>query len=253
MVNSVGIDDNGKGSPPEPLARTARSPVKRNLWAMLTQIYGVTTADDALAVDQLGPDHVGIVLDEGIPTWDNVDEATAQAIVQSIRNARVVALSLATTRERILATCQVMRPAIVHLARAYQMGSEALSQLRGDLEPTQLMLTVPVVGEESITEARRLAPLGDFLLLDSSHPSTGIVGATGLVHDWDLSERIVSCVGCPVFLAGGLGADNVADAIRRVRPAGVDSETRTSRVDDRRRKDLGLVEEFLATARAGTP
>ena len=80
------------------------------------------------------------------------------------------------------------------------------------------------------------------------------MGATGLVHDWALSGAIVGAVSaqwsCPVFLAGGLGPENVASAIEQVRPGGVDSETRTSRSDDRRRKDLDKVERFIAIARS---
>ena len=48
------------------------------------------------------------------------------------------------------------------------------------------------------------------------------LGGTGRVHDWALSRRIVAEAPCPVFLAGGLNAGNVADAIRQVRPYGVD-------------------------------
>jgi phosphoribosylanthranilate isomerase len=75
------------------------------------------------------------------------------------------------------------------------------------------------------------------------------VGATGLVHDWDLSAAVVASVGRPVLLAGGLGPHNVRQAIERVRPAGVDSETRTSKESDRRRKDLEKVRAFIDTAR----
>ena len=55
-----------------------------------------------------------------------------------------------------------------------------------------LMLTVPVRGESDLVEAARLADVADYLLLDWSHPLAGIVGATGLVHDWDVSARIVT-------------------------------------------------------------
>jgi phosphoribosylanthranilate isomerase len=193
---------------------------------MLTQIYGLTTVADAVTVDGLRPDHIGVVVDEGIPTWDSVDEPTTAAIAGSLNAARLVALSLSTIPSRIVATYRLLRPAIMHLARAHQIPTEILARLREDLVSAQLMLTVPVVGEESMVDAARLADLGDYLLLDSSHPSTGVVGATGLVHDWELSARIVSSVDCAVLLAGGLGPDNVADAIRRVHPAGVDSETK---------------------------
>ena len=92
---------------------------------------------------------------------------------------------------------------------------------------------------------------------DFDFASDSIVGrggeaslASGHTHDWDLSARVVAAVDVPVFLAGGLGPENVAEAIRRTRPFGVDSETRTSRDPDRRRKDPDRVRRFLIEARA---
>jgi phosphoribosylanthranilate isomerase len=215
---------------------------------VLTQIYGLTTVEDAAAVDRLGPDHIGVVVDEGIDTWDSVDETTAVEIAEVLHNARLVALSLSTDPARIRATAELLNPAVVHLARAHEMELAVVMEVRAELAPRELMLTVPVIDSDSIAVADRLAACADFLLLDSSHPFTGVVGATGTVHDWELSAQIVASVACPVFLAGGLGPENVSEAIRRVHPAGVDSETRTSRVDDRRRKDLALVEAFIARA-----
>jgi phosphoribosylanthranilate isomerase len=217
---------------------------------VLIQIYGLTTVADAAAVDRLGVDHIGVVVDEGIDTWDRVDEATAQAIANSVQHSRLVALSLSTDPNRVIATAALLNASIVHLARAHQMQTVTLNQLREQLAPIQLMLTVPVKGEEDVIEAARLEDVADYLLLDSSHPLTGVVGATGLVHDWDVSARIVARAECPVILAGGLGPENVADAIAQVRPAGVDSETRTSRDNDRRRKNLAKVEAFIDRARA---
>jgi phosphoribosylanthranilate isomerase len=219
---------------------------------VLTQIYGLTTVDDAVAVDRLRPDHVGIVVDEGIDTWDLVDEDTALAIAAAVRHARVVALSLSTAPDRIAATADLLRPAVIHLARAHLMAPGALAAVRERVAPAELMLTVPVIDDGALDVAARLGGHGDWLLLDSSHPGTGVVGATGLVHDWTVSARIVAAATAPVVLAGGLGPRNVADAIRAVGPAGVDSETRTSRDDDRRRKDLDKVEAFLAAVASAT-
>src|SRR5207253_2122278 len=128
-----------------------------------------------------------------------------------------IALSLSTDPNRIIATAALLNPSIVHLARAHQMPTATLDQLLEQLAPTQLMLTVPVQGETGFVEAARLADVADYLLLDSQHPLTGIVGATGLVHDWNVSARIVTSAQCPVILAGGLGPDNVAAAIAQVR------------------------------------
>jgi phosphoribosylanthranilate isomerase len=215
------------------------------------QIYGVTTAEDAAGVNALRPENVGVVLDEGIPTWDSVDDSTMPTILAELPDVSVVALSLSTDPARVLRTAATVEPAIVHLARAVDgLGVDAVARLRAALAPAEIMVTIPVRGEASIGVARRFAEVADYLLLDTMHPATGVVGATGLVHDWSWSRRIVEAVSRPVFLAGGLGPDNVADAMNAVRPFGVDSETNTSRVDDRRRKDLAKVERFVDLARA---
>lgn len=217
---------------------------------MFVQIYGITTAEDAAAVDRLGPDSVGVVLDEGVPTWDSVDADTACAIVKALPHVRVTALSLSTDPDRILATVQTIGPDIVHLARADAIDDATLQRIRAKVEPAQLLLTVPVDGPGALDVARRLSEVGDSLLLDTKHPDTGIVGATGHTHDWSISADIVNSLDTTVVLAGGLGPENVRDAITAVRPFGVDSETRTSRDDDRRRKDIGKVEAFISLARS---
>ncbi len=217
---------------------------------MLTQIYGITTAEDAALVNALRPDHVGVVLDEGIASWDSIDELALGEILPELCDVRVVALSLATERERILRTVDLVTPSWLHLARAVALPPDEVSRLREALAPLPVMLTIPVRDVAAVALAERYAPCADALLLDSAHPATGEVGATGRVHDWELSRRIVQRVPVPVILAGGLGPDNVLEAIERTRPAGVDSLTRTSRADDRRRKDPERVRLFLERARA---
>ena len=58
------------------------------------------------------------------------------------------------------------------------------------------------------------------LLLDAF--VEGTYGGTGKTVDWDLAAEVVKVSKKPVILAGGLTADNVAEAIRKVRPYGVD-------------------------------
>jgi phosphoribosylanthranilate isomerase len=215
---------------------------------VLTQVYGLTDVSDAAEVDRIGADHIGIVLDEGIDTWDRVDLATARAIIHAVTRAKIVALSLSSDPDRVQMTADLLEPDIVHLARAHLMDDDALHLVRASLAPAELMLTVPIRGPDAATAVERLAAAADYLLLDSAQPNTGQVGATGLVHDWSVSAAIVDVSSVPVILAGGLGPDNVQEAIRRVRPTGVDSETRTSQNGNRRRKDLVKVAEFIRLA-----
>lgn len=81
---------------------------------------------------------------------------------------------------------------------------------------------IHVEGTDSIDMVDRYAGLIDAFLLDSGRPSTGELGGTGRTHDWSISRTITARAPVPVFLAGGLTPDNVAQAIRIVRPFGVD-------------------------------
>jgi phosphoribosylanthranilate isomerase len=225
------------------------TPAEHTIHGVLVQVYGTTTVADARAIDGLGLDHMGIVPDEGFPAWDAVDFDTARAIASALTNTRLVVASLSPEAERVVATVQAVQPAVIHLARAGDMDAITLERIRASVGNVELMATVPVLDDSAVAVAKRLAPFADYLLLDTKDPDSGAVGATGLVHDWQVSTRIVNAVDVPVLLAGGLGPDNVARAIATVRPAGVDSETRTSRGDDRRRKDLDKVEAFVAAAR----
>jgi len=88
------------------------------------------------------------------------------------------------------------------------------------------------------------------LLLDSHRPGDVQIGAQGITHSWEIDKRIVESVRIPVIIAGGLGPDNIVDAIRTVRPAGVDSKTKTDKDDGSHTKDLQKVRQFVARAKS---
>jgi phosphoribosylanthranilate isomerase len=71
-----------------------------------------------------------------------------------------------------------------------------------------------------------------------------------VTHSWELDRRIIESVRIPAIIAGGLGPENVQDAVRVVRPAGVDSKTKTDRSDGTHTKDLEKVSAFLNAARS---
>jgi phosphoribosylanthranilate isomerase len=99
-----------------------------------------------------------------------------------------------------------------------------LEKLRARLPGITLVQVIHVGGEESIDEARMIAPFVDALLLDSGNQKLAVkeLGGTGRVHDWRISRRIRDAVDVPLFLAGGLNAGNVAAAVAAVQPHGVD-------------------------------
>jgi phosphoribosylanthranilate isomerase len=139
-----------------------------------------------------------------------------------------------------------LRPSILHLgASADRLSPADVADLKKRLPALQIMRSVPVVNEESIAIATSYDGIADFILLDSYRAADRQIGALGVTHDWRISRRIVELVRAPVILAGGLGPDNVKEAIRAVRPAGVDSKTRTDRNDGSHGKDIERVQCFL--------
>jgi phosphoribosylanthranilate isomerase len=218
--------------------------------AMLTQIYEVATAEEAAAISAIGVDHVGILVGDGRFPRELPVAAAAKIAAAIAPPAKFSALFLAREIDLIVSWARELKPAIVHLgAGAELLSPQDVASLKRMLPDVAIMRSVPVFGEESVAIAQSYMEVADFLLLDSYRPADEQIGALGVTHDWRISRRIVEISAIPVILAGGLGPDNVADAIRVVRPAGVDSKTRTDRAGSHA-KDLERVRRFHEAARA---
>ena len=224
---------------------------------MLTQIYEVSTPLEARAISAIGVAHIGILVGNGeFPRELPLAEA-AQVAASVAPPAKVSALFLTADVSLIEVWAGQLCPAIVHLGAALELLSpDQTASLKRKLPGRLLMRSIPVTGEESLALARGYEGIVDFLLLDSHREADRQIGALGVTHDWRISRRIVDLVSVPVILAGGLGPDNVAEAIRAVRPAGVDSKTRTDRPGSHaigsHAKDLDRVRRFhMAAQNAG--
>jgi phosphoribosylanthranilate isomerase len=120
---------------------------------------------------------------------------------------------------------QVRRAGVDAVQLVDTLPEGAHEELRARLpHRVRLVQVIHVLDDTSVDEALALAPHVDALLLDSGNPRLAVkeLGGTGRVHDWALSRAIVERSPVPVFLAGGLNADNVGGAVRAVRPFGVD-------------------------------
>lgn len=115
-----------------------------------------------------------------------------------------------------------IRPTVVQLVDAVQ--ARTYDALRRAHPEVLVMQVIHVRDNESVQAAVEVAAFVDAILLDSGNPAAPVkeLGGTGRVHDWTVSRAIRDSVSVPVFLAGGLRADNVTDAIGVVRPFGVD-------------------------------
>lgn len=216
---------------------------------MLVQIYETQDASEARALEAVGVDHIGVLVGRGRYARE-LRPPEARRIFDAITRARKVALSLSDDLEDVIEVVAETVPDILHLGTVPEaLGPEAVATLKTRFPDLQLMRTIPVIDDQSLLLAKRYDGLADYLLLDTYQPGDTQVGATGAPHDWELSRRIVGSVRTPVILAGGLGPQNVAEAIRMVRPAGVDSKTHTDR-NGGPFKDIEQVRAFVRIAKS---
>ena len=216
---------------------------------MLVQIFEVQTPEEAAALARLGVDHIGVLVGDGaFPRELSITQTKAIFAAVPAGHKRV-ALSLSADLEQVTRVVEETKPDIVQVqAEIEDFPTTMTCMLKTRFPQIPIMRAIPVIDEASIEVAGSYRGVADFLLLDSWDPATGQFGALGRTHDWSLSRRIVDDVGTPVILAGGLGPENVAAAIAAVRPAGVDSKTRTDRLDGSG-KDLAKVEAFVTAAK----
>lgn len=97
-----------------------------------------------------------------------------------------------------------------------------INELKELLPGINIIQVVHVIDKTSVEKAHKYALEADALLLDSGTADKKKLGGTGKVHNWEYSKEIVDRVDKPVFLAGGIGPENVAEAFNKVKPFGID-------------------------------
>jgi phosphoribosylanthranilate isomerase len=184
------------------------------------KICGVTNTDDACLVSASGADYCGILIDVGfsertltLETGKHVAQAASIPVVillcdPDINLARSVALEI--------------RPHALQL-----LGRETPSFVK-ELKSRcscQVWKTIHLAGISGQASPGEYVEAGaDVLLVDSADASDGKLrfGGTGKVGDWKAAADLIKRVSIPVFLAGGIGPDNVEAALLEVRPFGID-------------------------------
>jgi phosphoribosylanthranilate isomerase len=139
--------------------------------------------------------------------------------------------------EAIIEQHRRCRTTTIQICDRLERGS--YEDLRRALPGIRLVQVVHVTDEPAVDEAVDASRFVDAILLDSGNQSAAVkeLGGTGRPHDWSISAKIRERIGKPLFLAGGLRAENIAEAVALVRPFAIDicSGVRTDGKLDRTR------------------
>jgi len=186
------------------------------------KICCIATVEEAARAIHRGASAVGLV--SRMPSGPGVipDERIAEIAARVPPGVASFLLTCEQDAERIIAQQRATGANTLQLCDAVAPGT--WRALRRALPGIALVQVIHVEDEASVEEALAAAPEVDALLLDSGRPklSTKELGGTGRVHDWRLSRQIRDRAKVPIFLAGGLNASNVAEALRQVDPYGLD-------------------------------
>ena len=207
-----------------------------------TKTCGVTTTEDRDAVVDAGADAVGVIHGVPVDTPREVDEATAQSLVAGVPPlVTSVLVTMPTTVQEAIKRVDEIEPDAV--------------QIHDGLSPAELGALSRRVSQQLLAV---VDPLADDLAAYADHADAVLVdsvddegaGGTGETHDWERTRKLVADLDVPVILAGGLTPDNVAEAVRTVRPFAVDTASGVESSGGV--KDHDAVRAFVANVRGAT-
>ena len=207
------------------------------------------SVEEARLAIAAGADAIGLV--SAMPSGPGPieEELICQIAAYVPRSIGTFLLTSLTTANEIVAQHGRCLTSTIQLVDRIDDGAH--QAIRQALPGVRLVQVIHVTGEESLDEAKEVEPFVDAILLDSGNPKLAIkeLGGTGRTHDWSVSTKLVASAEVPVFLAGGLNANNVQRAIEQVQPYGVDvcSGVRTGG-----KLDEAKVHAFMAAVRGVT-
>ncbi len=202
---------------------------------MKVKICGITNLEDALAACEAGADALGFNFAEEAKRKNRyIDPEAAQIIVEQLPPfVTTVAVTVNATLEQLSDYLCITQ----------------LVQLHGEEPPDlcnalgRLAIKAFRAGPDFSVDAMRPYETGAYLL-DAYVP--GERGGTGAVADWDRAREAAG-LGIPLVLAGGLTPENVADAVRAVKPYGVDTAGGVE--SEPGKKDHERIRSFVRNAR----
>jgi phosphoribosylanthranilate isomerase len=200
---------------------------------VFVKVCGITSEEDALLGVAMGADALGFVFAPGSPR-----QVTPTLVRDIVRRLPSDVMTVGVFRdERPERVVEIVNT--VGLSGAQLHGREPMSEARQIRQRVPFLIQAFAAGDPALSSAGN-SP-ADVILVDSPTPGSG------RVFDWTLAEGAPG--GVRLLLAGGLDPENVAEAIRRVRPWGVDVNSGVETFVGSGHKDARKVRRFIEVAR----
>ena len=218
---------------------------------MLVQVYAIKSIQEMQQCIDAGLDRWGLeVGTKGIMPSEMNYAKTREVFAATPATYPKMALSIETDVAALTELVEATKPDVLHLCGDIQaLPPAGVRALRDAFPGVEIVQAIPMTGPEALRIAAAYEEVADVLFLDSVAPNVVGIGIAGVTHDWALSRQIVAQAKKPCILAGGLSPENVAEAVRAVRPWGVDSNTHTC-VPGTWKKDFARMQRFAQEAKS---
>jgi len=182
----------------------------------------ISSVDEAWAAIKLGASALGLV--SRMPSGPGVipDEVILEIVKEIPPGVASFLLTCEIKAEKIISQQKMLKTNALQLVDEVEIDQYEI--IKKALPGIAIVQVVHVTDVSSISYAMNISKHVNAILLDSGNPNLKIkeLGGTGRIHNWEISGKICESIDIPVFLAGGLNAANVRQAIQTVRPFGVD-------------------------------
>ncbi|MCX6798823.1 MAG: phosphoribosylanthranilate isomerase [Candidatus Diapherotrites archaeon] len=209
------------------------------------KICSITNAEDGRLAAELGADFLGFVV-EIESSERSLEIKEAKHLIEQLKGrAKTVLLTDLLKGREVVGLCSVVRPDAVQLVN--DIPYDEVFLLKHLMPQLKIFKTIHVLDKSALLKAKHYEKFVDYFILDSKLGKK--LGGTGKKANWAVCAQIVKQSSRPVFLAGGLKAENVAEAIRKVKPFGVDVSGGVKMQSNKRKIDKDKLRKFIEAAK----
>jgi len=189
---------------------------------MIIKVCGIQTPEEAAGAVEAGANTLGFLISVPDYVEDKITPEKAKLILKSVPEG--VSTVMVTHLLEVNEIVKISEYSGVSAIQIHNdLDTESMKQLRKNLNNIKLIKTIHVQDHTAVDQAKVYEPYSDMILLDTK--VKGRLGGTGQTHDWNISMRVVKELSVPVILAGGLNPQNIREAIKKVKPDGIDANS----------------------------
>ena len=210
------------------------------------QMAGIRNIEDAIMCAECGVSIIGLLVGQAYTSDDFISKELARDIKNALpNNIKTTLITHLENAEEIIKIADFIDVDYIQLHS--HLPESEVKIIREALPLKKLLRLIHIGSDGKILNDIDSIEYADFYFTDSINLETNQVGGTGLTHNLETDKKLVESLGKPVFIAGGLTPENVAEAVKTCKPFGVDVNSGCRGSDGNRDKNKVLA--FVKNAR----